>query len=384
VRAVPYLCVAGYEVANDNRTLTYVRRTIPDPRLEVSLCGEQSNGTGYSDTYVDEYLPDPFWPGDLCCYCRATDDSNDGLYVSPEADDAPWYEPARPASADYLGIMSSEIHVESVLARSVTPRSGGGATVGQLRPLPRTLTFTGVMVAASPEGMAYGERWLTDVLSGSLCAPGCPADDAVILPACPPDTVTTDEERLTWFRTLAEVGIGHGPVFAPVDAAVPDCLLQQVTFTLVAGIPHLLGEPECCDSGTVGAGGSLSCVVTTDDWVGDAAVRITITAATAVSGLAVAAVPLADPGDCGASAGSPCATFTVDLDRGDTLTIDAARRRVDWLDVTDKQTKNGMRRLTYDGLLDWIDVPPCSNVCVTVTGGTGTAEVSIERVVREL
>lgn len=200
----------GIELANAARTFSYVRASAAMPRLTV--------GSATST-----------------CVCEAVDD---GPYASPAADPAPWWYSSQLQSDDFLGLWLREIELGSVLARAVTPRATGGASIGRQRPRHRIIGFSGLMFAATDGGMKYGERWLTDLLAGNLR--GCAPDTLRILPYCPhPDEVTDT------YRTLTRVGIADGPLFG-AWADAPRCNVQSFSFQLVAGNPYLRSEANPC------------------------------------------------------------------------------------------------------------------------------------------
>lgn len=171
------------------------------------------------------------------CECDATDE---GPYVSPAADGAPWYDSTRPESGEFLGLLAHEIRLDPVAVRSVGPKLSGGSTIGSVYFRHRILSVHGIMLASSAQGMAYGDRWLADVLAGTIR--GCAPDTARILLACPSGSGSSQ------FRTLRRVGIVDGPTPGPAEA-MPECHLQEVLFQFAAGVPWLLmDEQECLTS----------------------------------------------------------------------------------------------------------------------------------------
>jgi len=215
VKLRDFLEFNGFEIANENRVRAYLEAGLlgGGPRIVSTDCG-----------------------------CDATDT---GPYISPETDPAPWYDDNYLSSADYLGLMLHDARLDPVIARAVTPRFSGGATIGRMRPRHRIVAVRGLMLASSELGMRYGELWLTDVLAGTIT--GCAADTLRILLGCP-----DDDYAEVPYRTLRQTGIVEGPNFSPI-AELPECYLQEVTFQLAAGIPHLLSEPATCMSQEVSA-----------------------------------------------------------------------------------------------------------------------------------
>lgn len=210
-----YLSFSGIEIANENRTRDYLTSGLFSGVPVISAN----------------------------CGCDATDE---GPYSSPSTDTAPWYDSVRTESAQFLGMHAYNITIDSVLARAVTPKILGGATIGRLRPRHRIVAVQGLLLGQSEMAMAYGERWLTSVLAGIIV--GCAPDTLRILLACPDDSSEPP------FRTLRRVGTVDGPHFGPIGQ-LPSCYIQEVTFQIAAGIPHLLTDASECLAETVLLGG---------------------------------------------------------------------------------------------------------------------------------
>ncbi len=223
--------------------------------------------------------------------------------------------------------------------------------------------------------MAYGERWVNEALYG-----GCDdLADLTILPACPPQG---DEAR--YFRTLRHAGIVDGPTPSPVGR-LPSCLIQNVAFQMVSEMPDLLAPANVLTEASVSSAASLSAEATTNEWLGDAAVVVRIAATTDLADWTIRAVPMAAGQSCPAVGADPCASYTLGaLPAGHSITIDPTVREVIEWDATGKRYVSGLARLSFDPVFDWIEVPPCSKVCVTVTSVTGTADVTITQFDREL
>lgn len=393
MNAAPFLCIGGIELANDIRTQQYIRQgLLNDPRVTVALRKDVTSGAGYVDVYDDSYIEDPYWSQALKCYCG---DYDEGPYVSPATDPAPWYEPARAESEDFIGLILEQVDVGSVLSRSLTPNSNGGGTLGRMIPRPRVIACSGIMFAASRAAMNYGARWLTDVLQGTYCTDGCASDEAIILPACsvdaeeltPPLVTGTD----TQFRTLFDVGIADGPVFERVTEMSPECLVQRVSFQLVAAQPYLFApETVCVEDELLFSGDDVCCEVNTEEWVGDTTMRIELSSPdTHLSGSVTVTAKVLISGACADIDPNlqPCWSYTVpEFEKGGRLVIDGPRRQVVYHNPTTKLPEGGHGKLTLNGPFVWPDIPPCTNVCVCVehTGLSGRTSVTIESFPREI
>jgi len=81
-----------------------------------------------------------------------------------------------------------------------------------------------------------------------------------------------------------------------------------------------------------------------------------------------------------------CSEFTVSgTQAGDTLLIDSSRRAALLTDVTSKRDVSAVPFLNFAGPFPWIDAPPCTRLCVTVSNAAGApVNATIETVVTEL
>lgn len=205
MRLFDFMSYGNIEISNANRTGDYLRNI----------------GLGIPATFTN-------------CGCDATDF---GPYNTPASDPAPWFDPTRAESGEFLGIIAHNVRLDAVIKRAVTPKTSFGASIGPLSKPPRIVSVQAIMVATTEQGMSYGTRWLNDVLSGVLT--GCAQDTLRLLLACPSDGGTTQ------FRTLRRVGIVDGPTTGPANN-LPECHVCSVTFQLAAGIPQLLSDPVDC------------------------------------------------------------------------------------------------------------------------------------------
>lgn len=377
----PYMRLGAVEVANALRTFTYLRRGLGGGAFNAELAGERAGESGYSDTYGDTYYADPYWPGNLACYCSALDG---GPYVSPADDPAPWYDSSRPESADFLGFVPS-LTLVPVIARTTAARGTRGGVIGAHRPAMRVLQVTAEMYAASEAGMAWGERWLNHALTGAL--EGCDLDDLRILPACPPDDA---EEPTDYFRTLRNVGLVDGPTFGD-EADIPACHIQRVAFQLAAAFPHLMGPAAVCvaeywlENDT-----TACCAVTPDATIGDTALRLTLRAGQVGSSVRDVEVTATFDSACPSSEDAAFA-FTVEtLPKGAELVIDASTRTVTVTDALSGEAVGGLDVLDFDGIFDWSALEAQQGeqlcVCVDATGASlnhGT-RLLVEQIPREL
>lgn len=351
MKGQPYLCLAGTEVVNGARTVAYLNALSP----------------GNLTTSTDD------------CGC----DALGTLFLHPAADPAPWFEPSRPESTDFLGIVAFP-RFESVHQRQLAGRASVGGSLGRLKLRPRTVVYTGVMYALTEEGMEYGERWLTDALAGSYDCVGCGTDEAEVMPKCG-ELQTGDG-----FRFLAEAGIIDGPNFAP-EGKVAECRAQNVQFTLGAGVPYLLYPSDGCLAAQplAAAGSSACCFLTTGTWVGDLGAQVILTAPAALDAtdITVTLTPSTNGlGLCPEVDAVPAIEYRIPLlAAGTRLVIDGARRRVSLTDPTEQTTRGGLHLLEFDGAFDHLELAPCSEACLCVTNdGLEPITVEVQTFRREL
>ncbi|MEU6932889.1 hypothetical protein AB0A05_27445 [Streptomyces sp. NPDC046374] len=226
-----WLAFAGTEIVNTSRARVYAAAYGID--VECEPCPG-----------LDEALKvsDPNWYGG---------------YASPAEDDAPWYDPAVPESARFLGVIGLSFLGFSTnpIERTLTPRIGDGSFIGNLRRTAREINLSLALVAADEQAMVWGLEWLAAVLRGSACGPdACGGDDLCVFAACPcPPDGPTQEWGDREMRHLYDVGLVEGP--AENDrfdmpglkcGDTSDCgppMISQVSVTLTAGLPWLYHEP---------------------------------------------------------------------------------------------------------------------------------------------
>lgn len=228
-----FLCFAGVEIANAARTAAYAAAGLKPHTMTLHGCECPDLAVMLGD--------DP--------------------YTDPATDDAPWYDPAEPASAEFAGLLVTSISGLRVapVQRGRTDRLGPGAVLGRKRLGPREIVVRGLLIGGSCCGVEYGMRWLASALDGSLgCGDAaCAGDDLRYLACCPPlcDDADPQECLTPHLRTLREVGLVDGPneigeigggpgasaAGSPCAAGV--CPALEVEFTLLAGKPHALREP---------------------------------------------------------------------------------------------------------------------------------------------
>ena len=161
------------EIWNHNRTLAYMR-------------GDPLNGV--------PGLRQPTTSVETGCSCESGQplfcdqgSGPDGEYVSVEADDAPWYDPAVPESVEFAGLFVTAIEgFDSPVRRDVREGAIAGSSLGPLRLAGRTITVTGWLRAKTCCAAEYGLSWLTEALIGGTNCDNCSLGDLRMLKCCPP------------------------------------------------------------------------------------------------------------------------------------------------------------------------------------------------------
>jgi len=169
----------------------------------------------------------------------------DAPYTNPAADDAPWYDPAEPASARFAGLLALEFSGLSngTGSRAAVDLLTDGATLQPLRYARREVVVRAVAVAADDQALSYGIAWLASALRGSKCTGLCGAGPMCLYAYCPccaddaPDPCGDNA-----LRTVYETGLLEGPTVTD-RSLLRNAALAMVEFTLVSGLPWLYREP---------------------------------------------------------------------------------------------------------------------------------------------
>lgn len=206
------------EIVNNSRTTTYLKNGIKPETMTVF--------------------------GDCGCPNILALAGCDTEYTTPDKDEAPWYDPSIPESAEFSGFYSAEfVGLDSTFTRSITESIGDGASLGRSRYGSRTLTWKGFLFGSSCCGVAYGLRWLSSVLRAKgRCGNNCSGEDLELLVCCPtteaaqglgpnlicnPDFssstgfwTATGDTSITWDNTVIYSGKGAMKVVNPVGGSI--------------------------------------------------------------------------------------------------------------------------------------------------------------------
>lgn len=229
------LVFGGMEIANSSRCSAYVRAGIAPVTMKV----QHDDSWGWTA-----------WA------------EGDPEYRTPVLDEPPWWSVDDRDSDDFAGVWPLEVRglATTEHERPVVEASGDGGGFGRGRWKPRVLTVRAMLIAATPAGLEYGLRWLTDALLGSLC--GNEQGDVLCYYAVAPDLdteqVLEDEAAAracvdSYRRQLHRVSMTKAPAVDEwwgrqpgVDvsalgtragtSSAPCC--ATVSFELTAGVPQ--------------------------------------------------------------------------------------------------------------------------------------------------
>lgn len=239
--------LSGTEIWNSARTAAYLKNGLAPSGVEVKNC--------------------------LACFGIgvAVEDNDFTGYTVPEQDLAPWYDPDAPESADFAGLLISEITglQDSPYSRSVVSTINGGGAFGRLTTSPRQVAVRGLLMGRTCCSIAYGMRWLVSALAHSEPDCSCAAGTFCFLTCCP-DIQGDDfgecgigDEReprarefdrySEFFRTACGAGLVSGPTVTDrigSSCGCGGCTALEVEFVIAMG-PYMFGDPvRCLDQGS--------------------------------------------------------------------------------------------------------------------------------------
>ncbi|WP_280499018.1 sugar transferase [Nocardia cyriacigeorgica] len=138
-----WIALAGQELTNTSRLIAHARPDIPQSMEEaLAQCACRADFVSYDDS----------WPGMQAFL-------GDGPYVIINA---PWYDPALPQSAEFLGVWvtAAEGFGPTPADRAVSDAICAGGVAGPHRDTHRSLRVEAIIVACTNAGAEYGLEWL--------------------------------------------------------------------------------------------------------------------------------------------------------------------------------------------------------------------------------
>lgn len=222
------MCFGCHELVNAKRTYTYIQWAC-------------SNGMFESECQ----------PNVSDCGCP---DDNTG-FVDPVADSVCWYDPAIPASSEFLGLWIVGLTGlwDSPFSQSMTDTVGKGVTIGRPRWAGKEAHFDAMVFATSERGMDYGLEYLRRTLESpdngcadaSQCQTGgCGTRSMRIRAFCPQPGDPDDG-----IREFLHVGTIDGLKVTDQDKRNKCCnTMRAVSFTLASERPESYSlQGNCID-----------------------------------------------------------------------------------------------------------------------------------------
>lgn len=172
----------GTEIINGPRTAAYIRGLLPSMRVK-DVCADEC-----SCDHLAAFL-------------------GDNPYASPLADDAPWVDPARPESYEFLGCYPVDVEnlTDGTTVATTLDSLTDGGWVTTRRDGIRDVLFTVALFSTTEAGDDYGVTWLKAALEGACEGSGCVnTTQLCFLSACvDPETfsgrlVTTEHRLADW------------------------------------------------------------------------------------------------------------------------------------------------------------------------------------------
>lgn len=190
---------------------------------------------------------------------------SDAPYLDPVTDEAPWYDPSRPESKGFYGLVGLELIGASTgrVTRSWTELIGDGGVPGASRRASAEIEVRAVALAADRAALSYGLAWLASALRGQVCADSCAGDEVCVYAACPARPSLRAEgcdlgsPDPTWdpvhggpeapggdqlLRRLYTAALTEGPQVTSTSI-LSGGVAAQLRFVLRAGTPFWYSEP---------------------------------------------------------------------------------------------------------------------------------------------
>lgn len=169
------------------------------------------------------------------------------VYTTPAADNAPWYDPAIPESADVAGFsLFSVTGLGSTISRPFIA-TNTGVSIGTVIPSPRQMVLRFGAHAKNECASDYAVQWLLKTLAGLNCnqpnyprlpSRPCGGDDMCFFSCCP----TSPADVPTRLMTIFKAGLTGSSI---IDSQpIYDCagILCEVEVTLAAD-PYIWRTP---------------------------------------------------------------------------------------------------------------------------------------------
>lgn len=168
-----YVKLGDVEIVNNDRVLSYMKGN--KSAGAVPLKGRNTQVTKACEC-------EPLLP----LYCDLGSGPS-GEYISPQQDDAPWYDIDVADSNDFAGFFCEKVTgFDSLFTRKVFDDAIEGGALGPLRLKARRMQFTGWIRARTCCAADYGLDWLTSALTDAARCEGCEDGEMYAFRCCPP------------------------------------------------------------------------------------------------------------------------------------------------------------------------------------------------------
>lgn len=215
----------------------------------------------------------PFDTGPEICRCPTltAEILGDDPYTTPDAEEgpAPWYDPAVPESAQFLGFLPLSVDGidDNPRARTVSAAVGGGGVFGPTRAKPRTIVVSGVLIGSTCCGAEYGLNYLGEVLA-SCSGSTCDGDCLRMYNCCPDPGLTPAQFNAAHRRTFRRTSVVDGPTVTrrrtSGSCANSNCAagaeLIDIEFTIVAATPWAWTDAQPALDVGFPVGGTGDCI----------------------------------------------------------------------------------------------------------------------------
>lgn len=151
--------------------------------------------------YTDNLAPSIGLRG--CDDCEGLPEALGENYTTPEADNAPWYDPTDPATAGFYGVypLSFEGIDDSTRTIESAELSGDGSVVVGSRFAGQDIRVTGMAFARDEASLYAGVSWLNSALNGTEEG-RCFGDRLNLFSSCPPVEVLPPDFATPWVMPI--------------------------------------------------------------------------------------------------------------------------------------------------------------------------------------
>jgi len=289
----PWLSYSGTEIANGVRTLSYLRRGLGGTCWYVPASGADFNDVSQ-----------------LACFCE---ELNDGPYVDPATDAAPWFDAVKPESDSFLGLYPLTIDLVPSFGRYQSPSGIVGTSLGRLVRGGATIQVRGWLISATQAGNEYGERWLLAALQGACASDGCDIGTLCVLPTCPEGAGYSAAN----YRTLYRAGLVDYVPAKPLSQGY-EWYVREVSFQFRSELPWMYEDADSIVAPVTARRGLVAGLASTGEWPGEAGIRVKVRAGvTPVGPFRITGVPVKDSSQllCAGAGGQSGATALWNLDQ---------------------------------------------------------------------